>query len=248
MRYDVVRQKRRYEMLDKNSKKEVLNLINFFERYQLRDDGFVNKEYIYYDTENLDLYKCGIALFRTIINGKHTLTMALERLYNEGVQPRSLNKYNEISIDSRASIFEYTAFLRNSFKNMFDSSINIDPDYLLKKINLTYTIKTISHEFKLINGTGLKSSLAFDQDKYINHANKRKASALYFTLYQHSTEETNAEYNNLVSKIERYCKTLTHVISSKVDEARNKTKDIVKDATNKKTVITKSKKKKANEQ
>ena len=30
MRYDIVRQKRRYEMLDKNSRKEVLDLIDFF--------------------------------------------------------------------------------------------------------------------------------------------------------------------------------------------------------------------------
>ncbi|MBQ7798674.1 MAG: hypothetical protein IJ371_06090, partial [Clostridia bacterium] len=86
MRYDIVRQKRRYEMLDKNSRKEVLDLIDFFGRYQLRDDGKVYKQYIYYDTDNLDLYKSGIALFRTIINGKHTLTMTLERLYNEGLQ------------------------------------------------------------------------------------------------------------------------------------------------------------------
>lgn len=246
MRYDVVRQKRRYEMLDKNSKKEVLNLINFFERYQLRDKGFVDKQFIYYDTENLDLYKCGIALFRTIINGKHTLTMALERLYNEGIQPQNLNKHNEIQIDPRASIFEYTAFLRNSFKNMFDSSINMDPDYLLKKINITYTIKTLSHEFKLINGTGLKASLAFDKDKYINHSNKRKTSALFFTLYQHSNAETNAEYDNLVSKIERYCKTLTHITNSKIDEARIKTRDIVKEPKKKNTPIIADKKKKKN--
>ena len=80
-------------MLDKNSKKEVLKLINFFERYQLKDNGFIDKQFIYYDTENLDLYKCGIALFRTIINGKHTLTMTLERLYNEGLQPQHLTHH-----------------------------------------------------------------------------------------------------------------------------------------------------------
>ena len=122
----------------------------------------------------------------------------------------------------------------------------MDPDYLLKKINITYTIKTLSHEFKLINGTGLKASLAFDQDKYINHSNKRKTSALFFTLYQHSNAETNAEYDNLVSKIERYCKTLTHITNSKIDEARIKTRDIVKEPKKKSTPIITDKKKKKN--
>ncbi|MBQ8522838.1 MAG: hypothetical protein IJ458_04205 [Clostridia bacterium] len=228
MRYDIVRQKRRYEMLDKGSKNEVLNLIDFFGRYQLRNDGKIYKQYIYYDTDNLDLYKSGIALFRTIINGKHTLTMTLERLYNEGLQPYS-KKHNELHLDARDSIFDYPEFLRNSFKNMWDGFLNIDPDYLLKKLSLTYTIETTSHEYKLINGTGLKATLSFDSDKYIDHRTNRKANSLFLTVYQHSREDTNDEYENLLSKIERYCKSLTHINKTKVDLARAKTKLIVKE-------------------
>ena len=233
MRYDIVRQKRRYEMLDKNSKKEVLGLIDFFGRYQLRNDGIINKQYIYYDTENLDLYKSGIALFRTIINGKHTLTMTLERLYNEGLQPYS-NKHKEISLGAHESIFTYPDFLRNSFKNMWDGFLNIDPDYLLKKLKVTYSIETTSHEIRLMNGTGFKATLSFDSDKYHDHWTNKKASSLFVTLYQHSREDTNDEYENLISKIERYCKSLTRITQTKVDLARSKTKIIVKDNANEK--------------
>lgn len=231
MRYDIVRQKRRYEMFDKNSGKEVMDLINFFGRYQVRNDGRVDKQYIYYDTDNFDLYKSGIALFRTIVNGKHTLTMTLERLYNEDnsyLQTYS-NKHNEINLEPRDSIFTYPEFLRNSFRNMFDSSLNLDPDYLLKKLRLTYNIQTTSHEFKLINGTGLKATLSFDYDSYLDHLTKRKASGMFLTIYQHSREDTNEEYENLISKIERYCKTLTPIKESKVELARSKTKILHKE-------------------
>ena len=230
MRYDIVRQKRRYEMLDKNSRKEVLHLIDFFGRYQIRNDGRVDKEYIYYDTDNLDLYKSGIALFRTIINGKHTLTMTLERLYNEdneGLQTYS-NKRNQIDLNPRDTIFSYPEFLRNSFKNMWDGFLNLDPDYLLKKLKLTYSIKTTSHEYKLINGTGLKATLSFDSDNYFNYENKRKASSIFLTVYQHSRENTNEEYENLLSKLERYCKSLTRIKESKIDLARTKTRTMPK--------------------
>ena len=236
MRYDIVRQKRRYEMLDKNSQKEVLNLIEFFGRYQLRNDGRVNKQYIYYDTENLDLYKSGIALFRTVINGKHKLTMTLERLYNEDnerLQTYS-KKINELELDPRDSIFKYPEFLRNSFKNMWDGFLNLDPDYLLKKLKLTYTIETVSSEFKLINGTGLKATLSFDSDKYIDHWTNRKANSLFLTVYQHSREDTNEEYENLISKIEKYCKSLSRIKESKVDLARAKTKIVPKEQKDKK--------------
>ncbi len=233
MRYDIVRQKRRYEMLDKSSRNEVLDLINFFGRYQLRNEGRINKQYIYYDTENLDLYKSGIALFRTIINGKHTLTMTLERLYNEGLQPYS-NKHNQINLQPKDSIFDFPEFLRNSFKNMWDGFLNMDPDYLLKKLKLTYSIETISHEYKLVNGTGFKATLSFDSDKYIDHWTNKKAQSLFLTLYQHSREDTNDEYQNLVSKIERYCKSLTHINKTKVDLARAKTKVVAKEKDKKK--------------
>lgn len=232
MRYDIVRQKRRYEMLDKRSKAEVLNLINFFGRYQIRNQGRTAKQYIYYDTENLDLYKSGIALFRTVVKGKHTLIMTLERLYNEdnkGLQSYS-NKRNEIEIEPRSSIFDYPEFLRNSFKNMWDGFLNLDPDYLLKKLKLTYSIETISEEFKLINGTGLKATLSFDSDKYTNHWTNRKADSLFLTVYQHSRDDTNEEYENLLSKLERYCRSLTLIKESKIDLARQKTKEVVRES------------------
>lgn len=244
MRYDIVRQKRRYEMFDKNSKEEVLNLIKFFGRYEIRDDGIINKQYIYYDTDNLDLFKSGIALFRTVVNGKHTLTMTLERLYNEDNKRLQsyLNKKNEIEINPRDSIFDYTEFLRNSFKNMFDSSLAIDPDYLLKKLSLTYTINTTSHELRLINGTGFKATLSFDNDQYINHRAKRKSSGLYLTVYLHSREDTDEEYDNLTSKLERYCASLTRIKESKVEIARIKTRPIEKPQIDKKSKKDKKKK------
>ena len=230
MRYDIVRQKRRYEMFDKNSKKEVMALIEFFGRYQIRNDGKVDKQYIYYDTDNLDLYKSGIALFRTIINGKHSLTMTLERLYNEdnGYLQTYSNKRNQIDIEPRDSIFKYPEFLRNSFKNMWDGFVNFDPDYLLKKLKISYSIETTSYEYKLINGTGFKATLSFDSDKYWDHWTNKKASSLFLTIYQHSRENTNDEYENLISKIERYCKSLTRIKESKVDLARVKTKILPK--------------------
>lgn len=231
MRYDIIRQKRRYEMLDKHSKKEVIDMILFFGRYQMRDDTVVNKQYVYYDTDNLDLYKSGIALFRTIINGKHTLTMTLERLYNEDnkhLQSYSTKK-NEIDIEPNSSVYNYPEFLRNSFKNMWDSFINIDPDYLLKNMKITYSIATKSTEVKLVNGTGLKATLSFDYDKYTNHMNNRKSDGLYLTVYQHSKEDTDAEYDNLTSKLERYCKSLTRIKESKVEIARSRTKDVPKE-------------------
>ena len=236
MRYDIVRQKRRYEMFEKKNKKEVLDLIDFFGRYQLRNDGVIKKQYIYYDTENLDLFKSGIALYRTVIKGKHTLTMTFERLYNEDnkLLQTYANKRNEISLEPSSSIFDFPEFLRNSFKNMFEGFLNFDPDFLLKKLTITYSITTISNEYKISNGSGLKLTLSFDDDTYVNHWTKRKSIGHFCTVYQHSRTDTDDEYDNLTSKLERYCRSLTRIKDSKITLAREKTREIVKEDKDKK--------------
>ena len=225
MQYDIVRQKKRFEMLDKSSIKDVLKMNAFFGRYEMNYLGKVKKVYTYYDTANLDLYKSGIALFRTDIRKTHTLTMTLERLYSE--DNRKLQTYrskkNVIEIGQFDSIFKHTNFLRNSFLDMFNSSISFDPDFLLKKLKTTYVINTISREYRSTSGVGLKCTYSFDEDTFFNHATQIKQKGDYLTIYQHSKSETDAEFDNLISKLTRYCKSLTPIKESKIAIARKVT-------------------------
>ena len=225
MQYDIVRQKRRFEMLDKSSMKDVLNMNAFFGRYDMRFIGKIKKVYTYYDTKNHDLYKSGIALFRTDIGKMHTLTMTLERLYNE--DNRKLQTYrhkkNVLEIGNFDSIFKHMDFLRNSFLDMFNSSISFDPDFLLNKLQTTHVINTLSHEYRATNGVGLKVTYSFDQDKFYNSETKAKNQGDYLTIYQHSKAETDEEFADLISKTVRYCKSLTPIKESKVEIARKLT-------------------------
>lgn len=235
-------------MLDKSSIKDVLGMNAFFGRYEMTYMGKVKKTFTYYDTENLDLYKSGIALFRTDINNSHTLTMTLERLYSE--DNRKLQTYrskkNVIEIGKLDSIFKHKDFLRNSFLDMFNSSLSFDADFLLQKLRTTYTITTISKEYRSTSGVGLKCTYSFDEDSFFNHETNIKQRGDYLTIYQHSKENTDDEWDNLISKINRYCKSLTPIKESKVAIARKVTSlqsqaGRLKDAKNKKN--TKSTKK-----
>lgn len=225
MQYDLIRQKRRFEMLDKSSIKDVLKMNSFFKRYQMNYLGKVKKTFTYYDTDNLDLYKSGIALFRTDKGKEHTLTMTLERLYSE--DNRKLQTYrskkNVLEIGQFDSIFKHTDFLRNSFLDMFNSSINFDPDFLLKKLQITYVITTLAREYRSTSGVGLKCTYSFDEDTFYNPQTKIKQKGDYLTIYQHSKQETDDEWENLISKINRYCKSLTPIKESKIAIARKVT-------------------------
>ena len=225
MQLDIVRQKRRFEMLDKSSKKDVLKMNAFFKRYDLTYIGKTKKVYTYYDTEKFDLYKSGIALFRTDIGKYHTLTMTLERLYNEDNRKLQTyrNKKNVIEIGKFDNVFKHKDFLRNSFLDMFNSSINFDPDFLLKTLHVTYVINTVSQEYRSTNGVGLKATYSFDKDTFFNTETKIKQQGDYLTVYQHSKTETDEEFENLISKLIRYCKSLTPIKESKIAIARRVT-------------------------
>jgi len=222
---DLVRQKRRFELLDKSSKKDVIKMNAFFGKYDMRPLGKRKKKYTYYDTENLDLFKSGIALFRVDDGKKHTLTMTLERLYFEDNRKLQSyrNKKNVIEIGKFDSIFKHIDFLRNSFLDMFNSSISFDADFLLKKLKQTYVIDTIAEEYRSTDGVGLKTTYSFDHDTFYNNETKVREKGDYLTVYQHSKENTDEDFLNLISKLTRYCKSITPIKESKIDIARRLT-------------------------
>lgn len=225
MKYDIVRQKRRFEMLDKSSMRDVIKMNAFFGKYDMRLLGVKKKRFTYYDTDKLDLFKSGIALFRTDIGKTHTLTMTLERLYFEDNRKLQSyrNKKNVLEIGKFDSIFKHMDFLRNSFQDMFNSSLSFDPDFLLKKLNITYVIDTVAEEYRSTDGIGLKTTYSFDKDTFYNNETKAKEKGYYLTIYQHSKEHTDDDFANLISKLTRYCKSLTPIKESKIDIARRLT-------------------------
>ena len=225
MQYDIVRQKRRFELLDKSTRKDVLEINAFFRKYDMRYVGKFKKIYTYYDTKNLDLYKSGIALFRTDIGKLHTLTMTLERLYSEDNRKLQTyrNKKNVINIGKFDSLEKHKDFLRNSFLDMFNSSISFDPDFLLKSLHQTYIINTTSMEYRATNGIGLKTTYSFDEDVFYNNETKIREKGDYLTIYQHSKESTDEDFADLISKLIRYCKSLTPIKESKIAIARRVT-------------------------
>lgn len=222
MQYDIVRQKRRFELLDKTGRKDVLAVNAFFGKYEMAFKGKIKKVYTYYDTPNFDLYKSGIALFKTDISKNHTLTMTLERLYSEDNRKLQTyrNKKEVLEVGKFDHPLKHLDFLRNSFLDMFNSSLSFDPDFLLKKLRTTYVISTISHEYRSTDGIGLKATYSFDFDTFINYETKIKQQGYYLTIYQHSKESTDADFDNLISKLVRYCKSITPIKESKIAIAR----------------------------
>lgn len=224
---DKIRQKRRFEMFSERTKDKVLELNAFFSKYHMQFEDRIEKEFTYYDTPNLDLMKSNIVLFKTQIGNFTELNMANETATtNVRYSLRTHSRHCKKQIKPHDKLFKHKDFLIESFKDMFMSSVNFDPEFLLKKLQVAHSIKTVSTEYRSMNTTGLKITYSFDKDIYFNNFNKEKVKGNFLTIYQHSPENTNEDFEDLLSKLTRYLKELTPLDETKITIARRVTSNI----------------------
>ena len=221
---DKIRQKRRFEMFNENSKDKVLELNSFFGKYIMHFEEKINKVFTYYDTPNHDLQKSNIVLYKTQIGNFTELNMATEKINSSfRYAVRTNYKHFTKQIKPHDSIMKHKEFLIDNFTNMFMSSINFDPEFLMRKLQVAYVIKTTSMEYRSLNITGLKITYSFDKDIYTNNFNNQTVRANVMTIYQHSSENTDEDFENLIGKLTRYCKELTPTKDTKIMIARRLT-------------------------
>ncbi len=221
---DIIRQKRRFEMFNEKSKLKVLELNKFFGKYNMDFEERIKKTFTYYDTPNHDLEKSNIVLYKTQIGKFCELNMATEKVSSAlKYNVRTNYKHFTKTIKPFDRILRHKEFLIDSFKTMFLSSINFDPEFLMRKLEVAYTIETTSTEYRSVNMTGLKITYSFDDDIYTNHFTGLKAKTSILTIYQHSNEKTDEDFDNLISKLVRYCKELTPTKDTKIIIARKLT-------------------------
>ena len=223
---DIIRQKRRFIMFNDRSKEKVLELNTFFGKYMMHYEETIKKTFTYYDTPNNDLRKSNIVLFKTQIGNFTELNMATEKLSStHRYNLRTNYKHYTKQIKPHDSILKHKEFLIDNFTNMFLSSFNFDPEFLMRKLQVAYTINTTAIEYRSLNVMGLKITYSFDNDLYTNHFNNRRNNASILTIYQHSGPKTDEDFEDLMSKLTRYCKELTPTDDTKIQIARESTQD-----------------------
>lgn len=221
---DIIRQKRRFVMFDEKSRDKVLELNSFFAKYTMNFEEKIKKVFTYYDTPNFDLQKSNIVLYKTQIGNFTELNMATEKISSTARYTLRTNfKHFTKQIRPHDSLLKHKEFLIENFKSMFFSSLNFDAEFLMRKLQVAYTIQTTSMEYRSANVTGLKITYSFDKDTYTNYYNNQKAVANILTIYEHSNELTDPAFEDLISKLTRYVKELTPTSETKIMIARKLT-------------------------
>ena len=221
---DKIRQERKFEMFNEYSKDKVLELNSFFGKYIMHFQDRYIRTYTYYDTPNRDLEKSNIIIYKLQVGNTCELHMQTEQTTSTlRYTIRQNEKHFSKPVKSYDSILKHKQFLIDNFSNMFMSSIIFDPEFLIKKLQVVYIIKSESVEYRSMNIGGLKITYSFDTDTFTNPENKATVKDHSLIIYQHSPEKTNADFEDLISKLTRYCKELTPTNDSKIVRARKLT-------------------------
>ena len=221
---DKIRQERKFEMFNQNSKDKVLELNSFFGKYIMHFQDRYTRTFTYYDTPNRDLEKSNIVVYKLQIGNTCELHMETEKTTSTvRYTIRQNEKHFSKPVRMYDNILKHKQFLIDNFSNMFMSSIIFDPEFLIKKLQVSYIIKSESTEYRSMNIGGLKITYSFDKDTYTNPENKVTVQDNNLVIYQHSSEKTNADFEDLISKLTRYCKELTPTTDTKIVRARKLT-------------------------
>lgn len=226
---DTVKREVRFEVFDKNTKKKALEVLEFFNKYIITFTRTVKRTDYYYDTPESELEKSGICLHKYLDGRSAQLVMNSEQKNEHGKYLSQISKKKcTIEISAKDSPIKHPEFLRDSLRDLLNTTFEFDTDFFFKDLRIYYTINTVSSEYKIIGGTGLKARFIFDDDEYYNAKTRRKNVGYFLTAQLLSSESTAEDFDDLISKLSKFCKELERTENSKIIYVKKLTKELPK--------------------
>lgn len=227
--FEKVRNDVHFEMFDSLTKKKVLKLLDFFGTYIIEHEKKAKRSHTFFDTTKNELERSGIVLEKFLSDKSGKLIFYPIRVEKQGKYLTEINKKAYVTpILAKENILKKSEFLRGSLRDLLNTNLAFDPDFFFKESRIKIVIKTKSDEYKIIGAMGLKVRLTFDDNTYTNYETGRVNKDSILNVYQLSDKNTDDDFEDLISKMERYCKELEKSEEILITHARRVTKELPK--------------------
>ena len=195
-----------YTLFDKNSIRNVMALQAKAPVYTFVPEEKSVMKKTYLDSNGL-LSSAGILLYKVVEKNKASFVVERER-YNKDAKKSLIKRDEKIYVQDIApkdTVMNHIFFLSDGIKQMFSTQFYIDLDNVLKTVYPTIDITSKKTIFKILSGRGFKGELIFEDISIKNNATKRSAMTYMLTVKQTSKTYDFAEFNELITNLERYC-------------------------------------------
>ncbi|MEG1752056.1 MAG: hypothetical protein RR140_02180 [Clostridia bacterium] len=216
---------KRYIVLDEIAFKKIMSLVNVRKFDVLTNEGKIKKKIVFLDTPNNLLTTNGIIISKVIENSKAYFIVErqkfLPKMFRTGTE-----KFCKIEINSKDKLMDHKLQVVDAITALYDTSISIDFENILKNALPKIETYTNANCVRLVNGSGLRAFLFFEEITYENLETGRKNFRLGLTVKMDCSKLYLNAFNEYIWNLERLVKELTPISENEFDYASRVTKKI----------------------
>lgn len=124
-------------------------------------------------------------------------------------------------------------FLSESLPRLFQTPMNLDPEFIFRKVVPKYKVYINNENYKIVNVNGFKVILTIEDTTFHNLTNNRK-NYVKFVRVREAEDSLSHELDDFIVRLEKYCKFILRIDESKYNQCVRMTRDLPKTDKNKK--------------
>lgn len=178
-------------------------------------------EKVYYDTPDFFFAEKGINIYTVYDGYSHELVI---RYDSEQVQRieflKNIPNFFKIKIDKTDNIMKYADLINDAIYRVFPSGLNVNIDDMIRASAPRIRIFKKRESYRVVNNTGLKVTMSFDEAEYYGIGTRAKYSQPTLDIVGDSYKNRD-DFNNFLKLVIRDYPQLIKIPSNELTVARS---------------------------
>lgn len=211
----------RYLTYNKKSDKKELLTGKIFGSFSVDLLGNYKKEVVYYDTPDFFFADRGINIYTT---GDGYSRELIIRYDNEQVKRieflKNTPNFFKVPIGKKDTFSSFTSQINDAICQVYPEGLHVNIDEMLRNCIARVRVLKKSEQYRVVNNTGLKTTIAFEDCVYSDCKSRAKFSQSSLEVIGEKSDNKD-EFNNFLRQLVIECPKLIKIESNELAVARN---------------------------
>lgn len=188
--------------------------------YSVDSLGSCKNEKVYYDTPDFFFADKGINIYTILENNVRELVIRYDSAQVKRIEfLKNTPNFFKIKIDKKDSILKYNEQINTAIYKVFPAGLHVNIDDVLRTCSPQIRILKKRDSYRVVNNTGLKVSMSFDDTEYIKIGTKFKFSQPTLDVVGDSYKSVEL-FNTFLKSLVIDCPQLIQIESNELTVAR----------------------------
>lgn len=212
----------RFLISNMKSDKKALIKGGLLASYSLDPLGKSKVEKVYYDTPEFFFADHGINIYTNFDGSTRELVIRYDNTQVNRIEfLKNIPNFFKVKIDKNdAGILKYSEQINEAIYKVFPAGLHVNVDDYLRQASPRVRILKKRESYRVVNNSGLKSTISFDENQYINVKTGAKTSQPTLDVVADSFKD-QADFDSFLHLIVRDYPQLIKLSSNELSVARN---------------------------